>query len=710
LTHIWKHPDSLVQLFESTSDFCTIGASCQDHMALLVAASSSSSKSKNGNNKNGNGKEAVGGLFYVAESLAAASGITTSNSFTISIHQSNVQNNSRNANNNSYYQVLEWWRLGKSRDSQFILGDALWIGLNSLLLMIDGLDQEVLEQVFAPCLATLQHYLKRFPASGTIVQRSLSGYFKLSKIAMQSDPLLRRALLSSLCKLAMPTPVHRVTMSSSFGGIRETSSDSMDSIGNISSSAAPSSRLLLLRDHNIAALICLINVIHRQYNAIGSEWSVVMQTFQELSILPIASDLSDNAYVGALSISAAYGRFASFSTCLSEESLAYLAEGLAELVPVVEQQEQQYPQQLQQQSKVESAMSSANSNIKDESNVSASIGEKLMNMGVRAIYGTQDGYGTDDDVPLTERTRNTYAHDCQIEFRRRMAKSKHPIRGVDGTQGGNNAAAAVVATKQSHHHQQPLPFVLTLLADIAISNAFRFRRCGKTLSKQLCTWAATTGSASARLFAMDVVAMLILSHVAAHENDDGIMPEGFPTTFSGPGRIVYDNPRRNQYLAVERVTTEHDVGKKDGDGHLVPHADLLTPLCQCIQTAQVAAVAEAGVDALHSVLESAGHKLTGGDAWAVLIDAVASLSSSKRSQSDWAASCMVGFRCLKLIVDDFIDLAMMDGSDSSRMSLMDCCFSFGSSRHDVNTSLTAIGLLWKIADQDAGDKSIYVRY
>lgn len=232
LRAIWTHRDVVVQLLEAVSDFCTIGASCQDHMQLLVLACRQEQ-----------------GLSYSAETLAS----------------------------------MDLWRKGKHKDDKYILGDALWIGLAVILRMIDGLDETILDPAFAPALAVLQHYLKRFPASGTIVKRSLEGYFSLAKVSVRL-PLLRRALLTSLCKLSLPQ-----------WGIHD-----------------PTCKL---KDHNVAALICLLNVIHRFYNDIGLEWSIVLQTFQELSVLAIASpNLSDSAYVGALSISAVYSRFASFST------------------------------------------------------------------------------------------------------------------------------------------------------------------------------------------------------------------------------------------------------------------------------------------------------------------------------------------------------------------------------------------------------------
>ena len=590
LKPVWMQADCLVQLLEATSDFCTIGASCQDHMGLLVASCRQSKPS----------------LFYYAESLAMG-------------------------------DSSDWWQHGKDKEDQYILGDALWIGIGAILKMIDSLDATVLEAAFAPSLAVLQHYLKRFPASGTIVKKSLEGYFSLAKVAVHAGPLLRRALLTSLCKLSLPQ----------FGKHDSTS---------------------LLRDHNVAALICLLNVIHRYYNAIGSEWHIVLQTFQELSVLSISSPhLSDSAYVGALSISAVYSRFASFSTILLDESLLHFVQGLKE-VSIADQTP----------NVIASPVGGADIRIPDKQqsderdgegeSKESSIGEKLMNMGVRAIYGSGDGSSADDDVPLAERTKNTYFHDYNVEFCRRLASSKHPIRA------------------------DTIPFASALMADVAMANSFRFERCAATLSRELCSLASE--APQARKFAMDAVAMLIMSQIAEDEM--------LPASFVGPGRIMYEDPRQNQYLAVERVDGELSQAEKR-----VVQRELLAPLCESIRTVKVASVAEAGVEALSSILESAGHELHE-DLWPILIDAIASLSSADRSSSDWANSNLVGFRCLKLVVDDFLD--QTDSSSAARSALLDCCSSFGASRHDVNTSLTAIGLLWSIADQDAGNDSIDVSF
>lgn len=203
LRHTWIHPEVVVPLLEAISDFCTIGASCQEHINLFILAS----------------RKKEHGLVYSAESLSS----------------------------------IKLWKSGKNRDGRYILGDALWIGLNLILRLTDLLDETVIEACFAPSLAVLQHYLKRLPASGIIVKRALEGYFSLAKLSL-TQPLLRRVLLSSLCKLSLPK----------WGTMDPTCS---------------------LKDNNVAALICLLNVIHRYHDNIESEWSIVIQTFQGMLIV-----------------------------------------------------------------------------------------------------------------------------------------------------------------------------------------------------------------------------------------------------------------------------------------------------------------------------------------------------------------------------------------------------------------------------------------
>jgi hypothetical protein len=574
---VWLHEDVVGYLLEATSDFCTIGASCEDHMNLLVMASRGGSGGQNEGNS----------LAYSAETLDS----------------------------------IERWKKGKFNDDTYVLGVALWAGFKTLLRMIELLDERVLEQSFAPSLSVLQHYLKRFPASGIIVKRSLEGYFSLAKVSL-NVALLRRALLASLCKLSLPQ-----------WGSNDAASQ--------------------LKDHNVAALICLLNVVHRFHDQIGQEWSLVLQTFDELSVMPIASPhLSNNAYAGALSISAVYSRLPSFSTCLSEESLSHFVAGLKEVSIAEKHQSSSAPVGGQGRN-----LEKINGSQEERE----TIGERIINIGARAIAWNTDGTTQLEDVPVAERTKNAYHDDYQTEFVNRLGSARYPIR------------------------DRQVPFSIALLADVAMSNSFRYGSSGADIFRQMCSLASAVPAC--RLFIMDLCAMLIMFLLS----DD----EGFPASFIGPSRIMYSNPRQNQYFAVEKI--DSDLVSMKGASQCA----LLGPLCDYITGTETPNVAEVGLEALYSILESTGHELSK-DAWVQVIQALASVTSPGRSSPVWTDSCQVGFRCVKLIVDDFLE----DASISARTSLLDCCSMFGSSRHDVNTSLTAIGLLWTIADKDAGIESI----
>eukprot|EP00531_Pseudo-nitzschia_arenysensis_P009106 CAMPEP_0116145354 /NCGR_PEP_ID=MMETSP0329-20121206/16543_1 /TAXON_ID=697910 /ORGANISM="Pseudo-nitzschia arenysensis, Strain B593" /LENGTH=1747 /DNA_ID=CAMNT_0003640943 /DNA_START=274 /DNA_END=5514 /DNA_ORIENTATION=- len=570
---LWLHEDVAALLLEATSDFCTIGASCEEHMNMIIASC--------------RGQTGKTSLAYSAEAL----------------------------------DKIEQWHDGKNNDDVYVLGDALWTGFQTLLLMIDQLDESILDQTFAPSLSVLQHYLKRFPASGTIVEKALEGYFSLAKVSLNAV-LLRGALLSSLCKLSLPQ-----------WGRKDSSS--------------------LLKDHNVAALLCLLNIVHRQKDRIGSDWSQILQTFEELSVLAIASpDLSNSAYAGALSISAAYARFSSFSTCLSDESLSQFVASVKE-VSLSDKSASTIPS---------ASNGRRNFDKGNSSKVPESRGAKLINIGARAIGWNSDGNDVQEDVPVADRTKNTYYDDYQHEFDNRLAGSRYPIRA------------------------RQIPFSIALLADAAMANIYRHSRSGADLFRQICTLA--TEVEAYRPFFMDLLTMLIVTHVMEDEAT-------IPAPFFGPGKIVFAEPRQNQLLAAEKDSIEESKSEP------VSQIDLLGPLCEYISTAKTAAVAEGGLEALYTVLESTGHKLES-QTWVQVVEAIAAVPSWEHSSSDWTPACQVGFRCLKLIVDDFLE----DAAKSARTALLECCSTFGSARHDMNTSLTAIGLLWTIADQDSGTESV----
>eukprot|EP00542_Grammatophora_oceanica_P003101 CAMPEP_0194068324 /NCGR_PEP_ID=MMETSP0009_2-20130614/87035_1 /TAXON_ID=210454 /ORGANISM="Grammatophora oceanica, Strain CCMP 410" /LENGTH=257 /DNA_ID=CAMNT_0038721413 /DNA_START=54 /DNA_END=823 /DNA_ORIENTATION=- len=178
-----------------------------------------------------------------------------------------------------------------------------------------------------------------------------------------------------------------------------------------------------------------------------------------------------------------------------------------------------------------------------------------------------------------------------------------------------------------------------------------------------------------------------------------------PTSFTGPGRLIAENPKGAEIFVVVAVPNDANAGVSS------KHA-FLTELCSSIVATDDASFAEAGILAVRSILENAGQHISG-QVWVDVINAVTSISGAQedasRTGSEWSTCSATAFSCVKLIVDDFLD-QLPPTSDTSvispRQALFDCCSSFGRSRHDLNTSLTSIGLLWTIADQDSDSASV----
>jgi hypothetical protein len=591
----------VILVAEAVSDFCTIGASCRDHMLQLLECC-------------GKGDDrGTHRLFHMAE-------------------QQVIMNSSR---------------------SNVVMGEALWTAVQ-VILRLAGTSPSV----FAPTLAMLQHYLKRFPGSSMLVKVTLQGYTTLADLSIPSEELQRKALLASLCKLSLP----------SWG--------KLDNSGQ-------------LEDHHVESLVCLFKIIHKHYNEIDSEWHVVLKTFEELSGLSIASPkLSEDGYMTALAVSATFSRIAPLSTCLSDATLTFLVDALADTaISCLEQR----GVVSDSDRALEPSPAPGDSDHRRKPSVSDSIGGKLMNLAGRTLLGTQSADtadGEDVDVAVVSRTKNTYFGDYRKDFLNRMTTSKRAVRGdVIGK----------------------LPFSVIALTDVALANLYRYQYCGRRISAHLCALSAT--SMDIRDYAMDTLAMLVTSQL--------LDEPAVPPLSSGPGRIVTETPNKNEYFVVEELPMKKFAGEESGNAPIsLSQADLIGPLCDTIHSAESADAAETVISALRSILEGVGHHLTG-NVWTVIVESVASLSGDAsfsrdgvpdRSGSEWAPCSVIAFRCVKLIVDDFIDQLppSSDAPSPARTALLDCCFYFGASRHDVNTSLTAIGLLWSIADQDSNSWSIDV--
>ena len=96
------------------------------------------------------------------------------------------------------------------------LGAAAWIGFNFILMIWKSLQTFVKEEkekkmlidgAFASSLASIQHFLRRFPAAEIICRDALSGFYFLAKIVLpicDEGDFQRRLILTSLCKLSLP--------------------------------------------------------------------------------------------------------------------------------------------------------------------------------------------------------------------------------------------------------------------------------------------------------------------------------------------------------------------------------------------------------------------------------------------------------------------------------------------------------------------------
>jgi len=176
-------------------------------------------------------------------------------------------------------------------------------------------------------------------------------------------------------------------------------------------------------------------------------------------------------------------------------------------------------------------------------------------------------------------------------------------------------------------------------------------------------------------------------------------------------RSEISNPEPKNYFVI----AEKKIDNQDITIINISQEELLKPLCMSISLTNDTDFALAELNALHIILEGVGHNLDG-PAWPIIIKAITTLSGAEypsdvdRTISSWSSCSSLAFRCLKLIVDDLLDhLFNNDDLDKDSKNnkiaiheaLLDCCAAFGSSKHDVNTSLTATGMLWTIADQDA---------
>lgn len=175
---LFDDPKLVAQIAEALSHFATIGASCRDHMLQIVDFCQFQ-------------------LVTNQKPTAMRKAETAILSGNVSLFATGAQSKATEKNNGN---------------SSSILGESLFFSLQSMLRIAYCLRDmrnadKVLEESFAPFLAILQHFMKRFTGSPSLVNMALGGYIFLSdtSLPLENNLMQRKALLTSVSKLSLPS-------------------------------------------------------------------------------------------------------------------------------------------------------------------------------------------------------------------------------------------------------------------------------------------------------------------------------------------------------------------------------------------------------------------------------------------------------------------------------------------------------------------------
>ena len=475
-----------------------------------------------------------------------------------------------------------------------------------------------------------------------------------------------------------------------------------------------------LKESNIDSLWTMLWIIHSNFEKISEEWDVILSTLDQLAIIQISSNKLHEAYTEkAATIAGCFIRLPTFTTCFTSDALLQFITSLIKLSEVVS-----FEPLLGQNRDFATRESSESSivgdpNTENQPSREPSIGGKLMSFAGRAFGGGPVAQTQSSTIAATSNTSlrrsasigggasqfsKTYAEDLRESTCVQMAKMK-------------------ISTSRTVIRKIPLP--LLLIAIVADANSYRLSVIEETVAKHLCEIVAKSSSVELRSFAMEV---LIHFMPLSFSKSEMTIKYG-----SGP-LMVPDREDMNELpLEVHPVddSKNRNVIKQPETVDGSPQGDpqLLKILCQTIQRSTQVETAENCLNALLVVLEGAGHSLSGENLITV-INTLSVLSGCEseeegevnvseqpvdRSAKQWSNVSSLAFQNLKLILDDFLEPISESSTQDSplksteaRDAILDCCVAFGRSRHDVNTSLTATGMLWSLADRDSSPDTLDV--
>jgi hypothetical protein len=442
-----------------------------------------------------------------------------------------------------------------------------------------------------------------------------------------------------------------------------------------------------LNESNIEALWTLLWIVHFNYENISDEWNIILSTLDQLAIIQIPSPKLPASYSEkAASIAGCLTRLPLFTTAFSNVTLSQFTMSLVKLSEVVSFEPLSEP----------GNEVSEISDLWEDDDVSgysvreSSIGGKLLSFAGRAFGGG----GTTQPTPpqnvasLRRSVSSTFSKTYSENLRENAC---------------SQLATMNISTPRSIIRKISLPLLFAVM--MAETNSYRLQIIEETFATHLCEIVARSSSSELKSFAMQVLIHFMPLSLSQSK-----------TCLSFGPRMTPD--REHNISPLEVIPVEYEKPEKIEIQHSSPK--LLNILCHTIQRSTQVDTAENCLHALVVVLEGEGHNLAG-DNIITVINTLSELSGCKRediefpvdrSAKQWANVSSLAFQNLKLLLDDFLEPMSTTSTNSplksieARDAILDCCVAFGRSQHDINTSLTATGMLWSLADRDSSPGTV----
>lgn len=446
-----------------------------------------------------------------------------------------------------------------------------------------------------------------------------------------------------------------------------------------------------MKESNIEALWTLLWIVHFNFENIYEEWDIILSTLDQLAIIQIPSPKLPTSYLEkAASIAGCLTRLPLFTTAFSSGALSQFTTSLVKL------SEQVSFEQLTEQSSEILRENSESSNLLGDDDAAGngiretSIGGKLLSFAGRAFGG-----GGSAQSPPANNT-SSLRRSLSSTFSKTYSEN---LREATLSQ----LATMNISTPGSIIRKIPLPLLLAVT--VAETNSYRLPIFEETFASHLCEIVARSSSSELKSFAMQV---LIHFMPLSLSQSDASLNYGFRPRMTA-------HREHNNISPLEVIAVEYD--DPEEIQHVSPQ--LLKILCHTIQLSTQVDTAENCLHALAVVLEGEGHNVAG-DNLITVIRTLSELSGCERQDIDdsvdrsakqWANVSSLAFQNLKLLLDDFLEPMSSSAystlkSIEARDALLDCCVAFGKSRHDLNTSLTATGMLWSLADRDSSPGTV----